>query len=163
MRTTILCLIPIVFASTLFGCFAATIPGKPPASFDDHDNLVRLIGQKEEQVIEELGPPRQILSDGTRRFLMYWSITSGTNVIFMGWVPVGASGGGKPLMYCMRFELDLYDRVNVYGIKSGRWQSGMTAAEVSSRCRDYFWNENEIDSLDVLWNYYQKPNIEEDE
>lgn len=144
MRTVISYLLLIVFASTLLGCFGATIPGKPPAPFDNHDQLERLIGQKAEEVIGEFGYPNQLLTDGARRFLMYWTTSSGANVLFMLWVPVAVTGDGEATLHCVRFELDLDNRVKVYGIESGGWQKLFDTYDVSSRCQSFFWSKKEL-------------------
>ena len=152
MRTLISYLILSVFASTLLGCFGATIPGKPPAPFDDHDQLALLIGEKEETVIEKLGHPNQVLSDGTRKFLMYWTTSSGGHVLFMLWVPIAVTGDDEATLHCVRFELDHDNRVRIYGIESGRWQKLFSTYELSSRCKSFFWSKSEIGGLKELPN-----------
>ena len=108
----------LLLTGFLSGCWLTHIKDEAPGSLGNIDLLQSFIGQKSELVVRELGLPNELLSDGSKQYMVYSAKSSGTDVIMLIWIPVWAINDREHTLHCLRFELDSDNVVKEYRLES---------------------------------------------
>lgn len=137
----------VMLALGVSGCYSI------PISQDDYKTETRkeladsLIGESRETVVERIGAPDQVLTDGRQQYLLYEHQSSAKVLGMMVYIPiVYADSQNHKTLHCLKFDLDVDQVVVDYEFDSSAHYSGYG----NYKCHSVFWEEEEWHALEQL-------------
>jgi hypothetical protein len=137
----------IILSIGISGCYSI------PISQDDYTTETRkdlaksLIGESRESVVEKIGVPNQILTDGMQQYMLYEHQSSAKMLGMMVYIPiVYADSQNHKTLHCLKIDLDANLLVVDYEFDSTAHFTG----NGHYRCHSEFWKEEVWQSLEKL-------------
>jgi hypothetical protein len=137
----------MILSICISGCYSI------PISQDDYTTETRkdlaesLIGESRESVVEKIGAPNQILTDGMQQYMLYEHLSSAKMLGMMVYIPIiYADSQNHKTLHCLKFDLDANQVVVDYEFDSTAHFTG----NGNYKCHSVFWKEEEWHSLEKL-------------
>ena len=145
----LLLLLPFISGCAI-GFYDLSAPRDDYKTEERKDITKALIGESQESVVEKLGPPDQIRTDGEHQYLIYSNSSSANRVIMFVFFPVfyhedkGYGYERYETLHCLKIDIDANNLVVDYKFKS------TTLHTSRYDCPSQFWSKGELQSLKKL-------------
>jgi hypothetical protein len=137
----------IILSICISGCYSISISQDDYTTETRKDLAKSLIGESRDSVVEKIGRPDQLLTDGTQQYMVYEHQSSAKVLYMLLYYPILYSDSkDHKTLHCFKIDLDANLLVVDYEFDSTAHFSG----NGNYRCRSEFWKEDEWHSLEKL-------------
>jgi hypothetical protein len=137
----------IILSICISGCYSFSISQNDYKTETRKDLAESLIGESRANVIEKVGRPNQLLTDGKQQYMLYEHQSSAKELGMLFYLPVFyLDSNDTKTLHCLKIDLDANHLVVDYEFDSTAHFKGRG----NYKCHSKFWNEEVWHSLEKL-------------
>jgi hypothetical protein len=137
----------IILSIYISGCYSISIAQDDYTTETRKDLAKSLIGESRQSVVEKIGLPNQILTDGIQQYMIYEHQSSAKVLDMLLYYPIYYSDSqNHKTLHCLKIDLDTNLLVVDYEFDSTAHFTG----NGNYRCHSEFWKEEVWHSLEKL-------------